>query len=341
MILFNVLLIAITWQIALSASNACSNSVTISSQSDADNLTSCDTFEGSITISSSVNGAITLNNVEEIKGSFIAEGVSGLTKLITPDLDTLEGELTISNLASFDTLTMGALSRVSSGITITGNPKLKTLGFPELEEVDGLLELTGSFTSVSLPSLDQAKGQTTIKGTSSMSCGSLNGLQSQGVFQGSYSCVAGSASLSGGAKGGIAVGVILFVLLLLLALWFVLRRRRQRRRLGATEPTDSSTSTTMVQVEKGSLPKERLSPAREEPNLMPRKPVGSAILLDGRSIHEAPIAATPVQECHELDAGPVLSSHQRPIHAEQDDTQDSVTKRHDLGEQEYGHLRQP
>jgi hypothetical protein len=52
----------------------------------------------------------------------------------------------LSNLASLNTLTMGSLSRVSSGITITGNPKLKALGFAELEEVDGLLDLTGPFT---------------------------------------------------------------------------------------------------------------------------------------------------------------------------------------------------
>jgi hypothetical protein len=200
--------------------------------------------------------------------------------------------------------------------------------------------LTNVF-SVSLPSLDQAKGQTTINGGISMSCSSLNGLQSQGVFKGSYSCGAGSSGLSGGAKGGIAVGVILSVLLLLLLLWFVLRRRRQKRRLGGTEPTVSSPSTAEIEVEKVSLPEERVSPASEPPNLMPRKPVGSAIFLDGRSIHEAPIAATPVQECHELDGGPVLSSHQRPIHAEQDDPYDPVTKLSNLGDQENGHLTQP
>ncbi|KAJ5753332.1 uncharacterized protein N7511_007485 [Penicillium nucicola] len=337
MILFTLVLIATTWQIALGTSDACSSSVTISNQSDADNLTSCDTFEGSITVSSSATGAITLNNVEEIKGSLIAEGVSGLTKLIAPDLDTIEGTLTISNLASFDTLTLSTLSRVSSGMTIADNPKLKAIGFAELEEIDGFLEMTGSFTSVALPALNQAKGQTAIQGASSMSCSSLNRLQSQGVFQGSYSCTTASAGLSGGAKGGIAVGAILGVILLLLALWFVIRRR-QKRRSGYAEPTGSFASAP-IQVEKASPPDKHVSAESEPQNIMPRKPVGSAILLDSQSIHEAPIAATPVHECHELDAGLVFSSHQRPIYTEQDKTKDPVTKENELGEQENGHSR--
>jgi hypothetical protein len=200
--------------------------------------------------------------------------------------------------------------------------------------------LTDDF-SVLLPSLDQAKGQTTIKGANSMTCSSLNQLQSEGVFKGSYSCTAGSSGLSGGAKGGIAAGVILAVLLILLVLWFVLRRRRQKRRLGGTAPTISVPSAAAIQVEKGSLAEASVSPANEPQNYMPRKPVGSAILLDGRSIHEAPIAATPIQECHELDAGPVLSSHQRPINAEHDDAGDPKTRMNALGGQENGHVTQP
>jgi hypothetical protein len=119
--------------------------VTISSQSDANQLRSCDTVSGSITISPSVSGTITINNVEEIQGALIAEGASGLTGLFTPDLDSVQGGITLSNLDSLTTITMGGLSQVSSSIIITRNPKLKTLGFQDLEQVDGQLELTGSF----------------------------------------------------------------------------------------------------------------------------------------------------------------------------------------------------
>ncbi|CAI7654231.1 unnamed protein product [Penicillium glandicola] len=317
-------MIASVWQRAVADSDACSSSVTISSQSDADTLNSCDTVDGSITISSSASGVITINNVEEIKGAFTAEGASELTKIIAPDLDNVQGAITLSNLNSLTTITMGALSQVSSSIIITGNSKLKTLGFQELEEVDGQLELIGSFDSVSLPSLDQVKGQTTIMGSSSMSCSTLDSLKSDDVFESGYSCSSGSSGLSPGAKGGIAAGAIGAVLLILLLIWFVLRRRHQRQKARGTQSTipPSSTPSTVVAhdekapISQGSVsPIEETSHPEEAKTLLPRKPVGSAIFLDSRSIYEAPDGATPVQEYHELDAGPVSGSHQRPINA--------------------------
>ncbi|CAG8299495.1 unnamed protein product [Penicillium nalgiovense] len=315
MIVIYLLVIASAWQRAVADSAVCSSSVTISSQSDANNLRSCDTVSGSITISPSVSGAITINNVEEIQGALIAEGASGLTGLFTPDLDSVQGGITLSNLDSLTTITMGGLSQVSSSIIIMGNPKLKTLGFQDLEQVDGQLELTGSFDS---------KGQTTIMGSSSMSCSTLDSLKSDKVFRNGYTCSSGSSGLSPGAKGGIAVGVIVVVLLIVLVLWFVLRRRRQKRRAGGTQstiPPSSTPSTVVAHYEKVPISQGSISPQEEAPRpevpptLLPRKPVGSAILLDGRSVYEAADGLTPVQEYHELDAGPVSGSHQRPIHA--------------------------
>lgn len=117
----------------------------ISSQSDVNNLTSCEKIDGSITVASSFNGALTLNGVDQIQGSFIAEGVSGLSAIVAPDLEKVQGSITISNLDTLSTITMGALSQVQMGVTITGNPELRTLGFQELEQIDGQLTLTGSF----------------------------------------------------------------------------------------------------------------------------------------------------------------------------------------------------
>jgi hypothetical protein len=329
-----------------------SSSVTISSQSDADNLSACDTLRGSVIFSSTVTGTITLSNVEQINGAITAEGASGLTELIAPDLDTLKGALTLDGLDSLTTLTMSGLSRVSSGITITSNSQLESLDFGQLEEVDGQLLLTGSFKrsvqsliekfragltndSVSLQSLDQVKGQTIIRGGKSMSCGTLNSLQSDGVFQGGYSCSAGASgnALSAGEKGGIAVGVIVGVLLLLLLLWYMLRQRRQRK--NGRGRADSSPSSEVLPNEKSpstqyksvplddphpsSPPSSPSSPSPPVPakSTVHRKPIGPPpALLDGRSIHEAPYAVTPVQEYHELDAGPVFSTHQRPINCE-------------------------
>jgi hypothetical protein len=180
---------------------------------------------------------------------------------------------------------------------------------------------------VSLPSLDSVKGRTIITGSSSMSCSALDSLKSNDVFESSYSCsTASSASgLSPGAKGGIAAGVILGVLLVVAILWFVLRRRRQRRSAGSAQSTLSPSFTTSpvevhgqkALISQGSVsPQERTSLPAEPPNVLPRKPVGSAILLDSRSLYEITDGSTPVQQYYELDAGPVSGSHQRPIHAD-------------------------
>jgi hypothetical protein len=149
-----------------------------------------------------------------------------------------------------------------------------------------------------------------------MSCSTLNSLQSEGVYRGSYSCVASgsSSSLSPAAKGGIAVGVILGVLLILLVLWFILRARRRRK--NRNMPPSLSPSTVVDDEKQPSL-HDQLSPLPSPKPPVPRKPLGPpAAQLDGCSIYEAPIASTPVREYHELDAGPVLSSHQRPMHSE-------------------------
>ncbi|KAJ5363507.1 uncharacterized protein N7496_009220 [Penicillium cataractarum] len=319
MLIHLLAIFATLWQLVIADSNNCSNSVTISSQSDANNLANCDTVDGSVTIASSAGGTLTFNNVEEIKGSFTVEGVSGLTGLIMPDLDTIKGALTLDNLGSLTNLTMSALSDVASGITITGNSKLKTLSLANLEKVEGQLKLTGSFTSVSLPSLEEVQGETTTQGSKSMSCSALNTLQSQGVYRGSYSCVASgsnSSSLSPAAKAGIAVGVIVGVLLILFFLWYFLRGRRNRKNRNIP-PMAWLSPSTVDSDEKQPSSHDNLTPLPSLKPPVPRKPVGPpAAQLDGRSIYEVPTTSTPVREYHELDAGPVLSSHQRPIHSE-------------------------
>jgi hypothetical protein len=151
-----------------------------------------------------------------------------------------------------------------------------------------------------------------------MLCSALNSLQSKGVYRGSYYCVASGSgySLSPAAKGGITVGVILGVLLILLVLWYVLRARRYRKNKNMP-PVGSLSSSTVESDEKQTSLHDQPSPLPSPKPPVPRKPLGPPpAQLDGRSVYEMPNASTPVREYHELDAGPVLSSHQRPIHSE-------------------------
>jgi hypothetical protein len=152
-----------------------------------------------------------------------------------------------------------------------------------------------------------------------MSCSALKTLQSKGVYRGGYSCAASGSkdsSIGPATKGGIAVGVIVGVLLILFVIWFFLRGRRSRKNRNI--PPMASLSPAMVDIdEKQPNPYSTLSPLPSSKPPVPRKPVGPpAAQLDGRSIYEVPTTSTPVREYHELDAGPVLISHQRPMHSE-------------------------
>lgn len=125
-----------------------------------------------------------------------------------------------------------------------------------------------------------------------------------------------SSSLSPAVKGGIAVGVILGVLLILLVLWYLLRAQRHRTNRKIPPAASFSPPTVEPDEKQPSLHKQP-SPLPSPKPPVPRKPLGpAAALLDGRLIYEVPNASTSVREYHELDAGPVLSSHQRPIHSE-------------------------
>lgn len=180
---------------------------------------------------------------------------------------------------------------------------------------------------MTLPSLDQVNGPTTIKGARSMSCDALNSLQSDDVFLGGSTCSTkcSSTSPSAGAKGGIAVGIIVGILLLML-LWYWLQQRQQRQcrqtwtHSSPTQAVAATAAPALVTAEKLSSLKYQQVPAngaRLSVQSAPRKPVRStAAMIDGRSIHEAPIGTTPVQEFHELEGGPIFSNHQRPIHSE-------------------------
>ena len=98
-----------------------------------------------MTIASSMSGTVTLGNVEEVMGSLTAEGVPGLTGLTAPNLETLHGSLTLTDLSALTELKLNSLAEVKS-VIVTGNANLDTLHFDELEVVRGQLTLTGPFS---------------------------------------------------------------------------------------------------------------------------------------------------------------------------------------------------
>ncbi|OJJ30196.1 hypothetical protein ASPWEDRAFT_187630 [Aspergillus wentii DTO 134E9] len=341
-ILLLVLGLAVVQAIADSNNANCTNSITITSQTEADYLSSCDTIAGTITIGSSTTGSITFSKIQKIQGGFTADGVSGLTTLSASNLQTIAGSLTLTHNDDLTSVDFSNLQTVKGGLTVEDNQALNTIGFDDLQEVDGDLSLTGSFNSISLSDLDQAKGKTTIRGSNSFSCANLNSMNSDGVFTGSYSCSNGSnTGLSSGAKAGIAIAVILLVILVLAVAWMLLKRRRKQRALGSASTfTPLAAAAGDVDEEKPKEPEPAVrdvspnnSPTNANANtpaaamVIPRKPTRASIppdpvpvtpsesvvpMLDSENVHEVAAVSSP-SVYYELDAGPVSGRHQRPI----------------------------
>ncbi|RAL01321.1 putative GPI-anchored cell wall protein Pst1, partial [Aspergillus ibericus CBS 121593] len=266
-----------------SNSSCSSSSITLTTQSDADSLSSCDTISGTLSISTSASGSISLSNVQTINGGLTIQNVTSLTAFSASDLQTVHGKIYIAGNDQLSNLSLSDLQTVGGEIDIQDNDDLRDLVFQELEKVEGALVLEGVFDDIKFPSLKHAKGQTLINSHGgSFRCSSLDSLRNgksdddddndndddntrkrnnnnnnsssssssssnnNGVFQGSYSCTDGSSSgLSTGAKAGIAIAVIVLVLLILFLVWTVVKKRRIRRRRRNINTQDGNVYTAV------------------------------------------------------------------------------------------------
>ncbi|PYI29533.1 hypothetical protein BP00DRAFT_437610 [Aspergillus indologenus CBS 114.80] len=283
------------------------SSTTITSQADADNrLSSCSTIHGTLTISPSVTGTITLKQLETLNAGLTIQNASALTAFSAANLETVNGQFSIKDNAQLSTLTLSNLQKVSGELDVEDNSQLRDLVLDDLQYVNGALVLSGKFDRISFSDLKHVNGKTSIRSHGgSFRCSSLNSLRngdddddddddsnnnsnSNGVFRGSYSCSDGSSSgLSSGAKAGIAIGVIVLVLLIFLLVWVLMRRNRSRRKRRNAAQDEGKSEYTAVGVglshdRKISNMEEKLKPRVSEPhepdqtinlNSIPRKPL--------------------------------------------------------------------
>lgn len=72
-----------------------------------------------------------------------------------PNVTDIGGTLTVSNNKQLTKLTVPELRRLGGALSLGNNTQLVEVdAFPHLEEVDGSLDLTGSFEAVQLPKLN-------------------------------------------------------------------------------------------------------------------------------------------------------------------------------------------
>ncbi|KAI5282637.1 hypothetical protein KEM54_002672 [Ascosphaera aggregata] len=128
--------------------------VTIKSQGDVGDISSCSTIKGDITIDKSVGGELNLQGVKKIQGSLKATGAVNITSFTANDLKEIGDSFTLSSLTQMTNLEMASLEKVGS-IDFEALPALQTLGFHKGVKSAGKLMITNTgLTSLSGISLE-------------------------------------------------------------------------------------------------------------------------------------------------------------------------------------------
>lgn len=114
--------------LASTALAVCDKDFTIKSSGDASSLSSCSSYDGSLTIDSKTSDDIALNGITELKGDLILTGNSAIKRLSASDLETITGELRIDDVQNLVQLSFPKLTEVDK-IKLVGLPVLRTLDF--------------------------------------------------------------------------------------------------------------------------------------------------------------------------------------------------------------------
>ncbi|PLN83972.1 hypothetical protein BDW42DRAFT_57908 [Aspergillus taichungensis] len=258
----------------------CSNPIEIRSQADATSLSACDTISGTLTISASASGSITLSNVETLRSGLTIDNTDSLDSFIAPDLESVTGLLSVRNNKALVSLQLESLGNVDGEVRIRANPHLTNLRLNELDQVAGGLYLDGPFDTISFPNLDSVQGATQITSSGSLDCKTLSPSDDNDnseAFNGSFSCTNSSNTLSPGAKAGIAIAVIVFVAILAVLIWLYYRRRKRRRldTATATEDKPPSPATPATPPNNDNSPPSDIDVdvEKDAPAPIPRKPL--------------------------------------------------------------------
>ncbi|KAF7178805.1 hypothetical protein CNMCM7691_007626 [Aspergillus felis] len=102
--------------------------ITISSQSDADGYASCSTIKGTIEIDQHLSGAIAFNNVKQIDGTLSCTGGANISTISAPMLNSIAQAFKLNGLTTLTTLSFPSLTSVGS-IEWTALPQLQSLEF--------------------------------------------------------------------------------------------------------------------------------------------------------------------------------------------------------------------
>jgi aspartate 1-decarboxylase len=109
-------------------------------------LASCSTIAGSILISSSASGIISIDGPQQVTGSVTCQNAGGLTSLGSTTIGSIGGAFTLNNLTLLSTLSMSALESVQT-IAWQALPALTALTFPATVSKATSVTISNTFLS--------------------------------------------------------------------------------------------------------------------------------------------------------------------------------------------------
>jgi hypothetical protein len=232
--------------------------------------------------------------------------------------------ITLASNQALKSVDVSAVGGIYGGLAITKND-INTLSFPKLLAIGGFVQLSGDYTNISMPALNQVNGALGVESTADIG-GFCNSLQEKRLA-GHYDCTSNAqrsanpstsgttpspspsptasqaptdtgGSGSGGGGGGISssaaiaglvVGIIICLFVALLVYFYM--RRRARKAVQEISPKDPEADSVELadSMSRMSIPSNRTTLRELE------SPVMTLELASGRMRQELPAGALPVE----------------------------------------------
>jgi hypothetical protein len=122
------LVLLVTILIAAVQAQSCSGQAIITSQADLDNIESCSSYDGTISIDGTNVESLDMDGIQRISGDLIMRNNDNLNSFNAPALQSIRGQLEMSNQTRLSQFTVPNLKNVSS-ITLAVLPQLDDVSF--------------------------------------------------------------------------------------------------------------------------------------------------------------------------------------------------------------------
>lgn len=126
-------------------SQSCSGQASITSQAELDNLQSCSSYDGTISIDGTNAEALNMDGIERITGDLIMRNNDNLNSFHAPALQSIRGGINVANQTHLSQLSVPNLKNASS-ITLAVLPELDDLSF--VNSLSGLTTISIADTRV-------------------------------------------------------------------------------------------------------------------------------------------------------------------------------------------------